>query len=298
MRTAPRTAQRPVYSVPFYSVPGRGGPRPVAPPATPLPGAFLHLSPTQCYALAKQKCANLNPYAQKQCLIQAMKNCGIKGPSASLNGAPGNLGAATVPEIIEAKAHLIAWGKRSDVSSPLANYGFHESDFLNPTTWTERDGIMLQAFSKWWNASHNIKVPDSVTLDQQHLTALRSLSQGLPAGWNPPPGMPTVSPEDAAKGWACILNCESQFGATSATPDAAKYATCAANCAKHITGGGGGGATPPQCPAGTVWDGTACQPMVNPPPPTPPPAAKKSDNTALIVGGVVVVGALAALALS
>lgn len=110
------------------------------------------------------------------------------------------------------KAVLIAWSKISG-STPLTDYGANPQDLV--PSWTMRDGIMLHAFSVWWNLSgYTPKVaigtgsPAQVVLDQEHANALAAWS-GAQAGGakipqipqNPIPIPPGGPPMPAPPGW-------------------------------------------------------------------------------------------------
>lgn len=189
----------------------------------------------------------------------------------------------------QAKAALFAWSKSPGVVSPLSNYGTSLED-VNPN-WTQRDGIMLHAFSVWWNADHpQQQIPlgigniASAALTVQHMAALKTFGAAqIPPGFQPPP-IPTTLPTPAQgqAQAACALACEQKHGITSGALNPTALAACLQACAQ------GQSVTP--------------QPTLPPPAnqPTLPPAQsttdKKSNTGLLVVGGLaaaVIVGVVA-----
>jgi hypothetical protein len=102
---------------------------------------------------------------------------------------------------IKAKATLVAWSKTDGAqSTPFPDYGATITDTM--PQWTERDGIVLHAFSKWWNASHpSQQVPlgsgpiASAVLTQAHADALHAWAEskaGMPLPQTPTAPTPTA----------------------------------------------------------------------------------------------------------
>lgn len=109
------------------------------------------------------------------------------------------LDAATV---LQAKATLGAWAKTDGMqSSPLPDYGMNLTDMT--AAWTQRDGVMLVAFSRWWNGSgrtpqltEGSAPPGQAVvvqaLDQAHASALHTWAEGK--GATVPSATPTATP--------------------------------------------------------------------------------------------------------
>lgn len=187
----------------------------------------------------------------------------------------------------QAKAALFAWSKSPGVSPPLSNYGTSLED-VNPN-WTARDGIMLHAFSVWWNGDHPNKLPlgsgdvASAELTAAHVAALQQFGQSqIPPGFIPPPtSVPTPAQGQAQA--ACALSCEQKYGITSGTLNPSALATCLQQCAQ-------GQPVTPTTPT------TPTQPTL--PPAQTAPEKKGLSTTALVIGGVAAVGVIAAIVLS
>lgn len=129
------------------------------------------------------------------------------------------LGAAVTDPILVAwaKTTLVAWSKTDGSLQTLAlNYGLDPQD-LTPS-WTQRDGLVLNLFSVWWNSSgKKPTVPLSpivggvavAQLTDAHVTALTTWAtqKGLSAA--PTPGSPAPSPGGSAApsppGWPATI---------------------------------------------------------------------------------------------
>lgn len=198
---------------------------------------------------------------------------GTPAPYVLLSGA---LGQAVTDQfsIGQAKAALFAWNQSAQI---LSDYGMSLQD-VNPN-WTPRDGIILHAFSVWWNPSHpSQQLPlgsggvASAELTAAHLAALQQyMASQVPSGFIPPP-LTVPTPAQGQAQAACALACEQKYGITSGALNPTALATCLQQCAQ------GQPVAPP------------AQPTLPTPPtqPTLPPAktAEKSGNGLLIAGGI------------
>ena len=109
---------------------------------------------------------------------------------------------ASLTAVVQAKAMLAAWGVSDGTEEPgLTDYGKTPEDLS--ATWTSRDRLMLQAFSRWSNGRRNTNLATDGVLSQDHIRELQRWAEqkaqapAVPATGNAPtlPSLPSASGE-------------------------------------------------------------------------------------------------------